>query len=74
MHKFPETGDFGQRMQHAELEYLVAPPQLRLRWRKTTSGCRSSTRISPTPSNLALALEALAAALRGSGREAEARP
>jgi p-hydroxybenzoate 3-monooxygenase len=23
MHKFPETGDFGQRMQHAELEYLV---------------------------------------------------
>jgi len=23
MHKFPETGAFGQRMQHAELEYLV---------------------------------------------------
>jgi len=23
MHKFPETGEFGQRMQHAELEYLV---------------------------------------------------
>ena len=23
MHKFPETGDFGQRMQDAELEYLV---------------------------------------------------
>ena len=23
MHKFPETGDFGQRIQHAELEYLV---------------------------------------------------
>ena len=23
MHKFPDTGDFGQRMQHAELEYLV---------------------------------------------------
>jgi p-hydroxybenzoate 3-monooxygenase len=23
MHKFPETGNFGQRMQHAELEYLV---------------------------------------------------
>ncbi|HEY4069088.1 MAG TPA: 4-hydroxybenzoate 3-monooxygenase [Burkholderiaceae bacterium] len=23
MHKFPETGEFGQRMQHAELDYLV---------------------------------------------------
>ncbi len=23
MHRFPETGEFGQRMQHAELEYLV---------------------------------------------------
>jgi p-hydroxybenzoate 3-monooxygenase len=23
MHKFPETGAFGQRMQQAELEYLV---------------------------------------------------
>ncbi len=23
MHKFPDTGDFGQRMQHAELEYLA---------------------------------------------------
>jgi p-hydroxybenzoate 3-monooxygenase len=23
MHKFPETGAFGQKMQHAELEYLV---------------------------------------------------
>ena len=23
MHKFPETGGFGSRMQHAELEYLV---------------------------------------------------
>jgi p-hydroxybenzoate 3-monooxygenase len=23
MHKFPDTGTFGQRMQHAELEYLV---------------------------------------------------
>jgi len=24
MHKFPETGAFGQKMQHAELEYLVS--------------------------------------------------
>ena len=24
MHKFPETGAFGQKMQHAELDYLVA--------------------------------------------------
>jgi len=24
MHRFPEAGEFGQRMQHAELEYLVA--------------------------------------------------
>ena len=23
MHKFPETGDFGQRLQEAELDYLV---------------------------------------------------
>jgi len=23
MHRFPDTGDFGQRIQHAELEYLV---------------------------------------------------
>ena len=23
MHRFPETGEFGQKMQHAELEYLV---------------------------------------------------
>lgn len=23
MHKFPETGDFGQKMQAAELDYLV---------------------------------------------------
>jgi p-hydroxybenzoate 3-monooxygenase len=23
MHRFPETGEFGRRMQHAELEYLV---------------------------------------------------
>jgi p-hydroxybenzoate 3-monooxygenase len=23
MHKFPETGEFGLRMQHAELDYLV---------------------------------------------------
>jgi p-hydroxybenzoate 3-monooxygenase len=23
MHRFPETGPFGQRMQHAELDYLV---------------------------------------------------
>ena len=23
MHKFPETGEFGQKMQHAELDYLV---------------------------------------------------
>jgi p-hydroxybenzoate 3-monooxygenase len=23
MHKFPETGDFGQRIQQAELDYLV---------------------------------------------------
>jgi p-hydroxybenzoate 3-monooxygenase len=26
MHKFPETGEFGQRMQHAELDYLVDSP------------------------------------------------
>ena len=23
MHRFPETGDFGRKMQHAELDYLV---------------------------------------------------
>ena len=23
MHRFPDTGEFGQRMQHAELDYLV---------------------------------------------------
>jgi p-hydroxybenzoate 3-monooxygenase len=26
MHRFPDTGDFGQRIQHAELEYLVDSP------------------------------------------------
>jgi p-hydroxybenzoate 3-monooxygenase len=26
MHRFPDTGDFGQRIQHAELEYLVGSP------------------------------------------------
>jgi p-hydroxybenzoate 3-monooxygenase len=24
MHQFPEGGEFGHRMQHAELDYLVA--------------------------------------------------
>ncbi len=24
MHQFPETGSFGQRMQHAELSYLAS--------------------------------------------------
>jgi p-hydroxybenzoate 3-monooxygenase len=26
MHKFPEAGEFGHRMQHAELDYLVGSP------------------------------------------------
>jgi p-hydroxybenzoate 3-monooxygenase len=26
MHLFPETGLFGKKMQHAELEYLVSSP------------------------------------------------
>jgi p-hydroxybenzoate 3-monooxygenase len=26
MHRFPDSGDFGQKIQHAELEYLVASP------------------------------------------------
>ena len=28
MHQFPETGAFGQKMQEAELEYLVNSPAL----------------------------------------------
>jgi p-hydroxybenzoate 3-monooxygenase len=26
MHRFPETGEFGARMQRAELDYLVSSP------------------------------------------------
>ena len=47
MHKFPETGDFGQKMQAAELDYLVhlhAPP--RPRWPRTTSACRFDRQLS----------------------------
>ena len=40
LHRFPEHGAFGEKIQHAELEYLfeLATPRRR-RSPRTTSGC-----------------------------------
>ena len=42
LHRFPDDGAFGARMQRAELDYLVASRRRRRpRWPRTTSACRS---------------------------------
>ena len=42
LHKLPDAGPFGERVQRAELEYLSARRPLRKRSRRITSGCLTS--------------------------------
>ena len=39
LHRFPDTDDFGQRIQEAELDYLVHSRAARTHWPRTMSGC-----------------------------------
>ncbi len=41
LHRFPDTDAFSQRIQKAELEYLVGSRRRHRRWPKIMSGCRS---------------------------------
>ena len=40
MHRFPETGEFGQKIQEAELDYLVHSRAASVRWPRTMWACR----------------------------------